>query len=51
VAGRQLNCRAQLLEPGTAARRPALDAYRERYPRLPVGDATPVLVLTPGPLG
>jgi hypothetical protein len=47
VAGRHAGCGARLLEPGTAERLPAADAYRRRYPRVPVGDATPVLVLTP----
>jgi hypothetical protein len=49
VAGRPENCRARLLEPGTAEHQRAVDAYRERYPRAPLGDATPLLVLTPDP--
>jgi deazaflavin-dependent oxidoreductase (nitroreductase family) len=47
VAGRRGSCQAQLLAPRTAGHRQALDAYRERYPRLPVEDGNPVLVLTP----
>jgi hypothetical protein len=47
VAGRRSSCAARLLEPGTAEHQLAVDAYRARYPRAPVGDATPVLVLTP----
>jgi hypothetical protein len=47
MAGRQNNCRARLLEPRTAEYQLAVDAYRERYPRVPVEDAAPVLVLTP----
>ena len=47
VAGRHHSCRARLLESSTAEHRLAVDAYRERYPRVPVEDATPVLVLTP----
>jgi hypothetical protein len=47
VAGRPEHCRAGLLEPGTVEHQLALDAYCERYPGVPVGDATPVLVLTP----
>jgi deazaflavin-dependent oxidoreductase (nitroreductase family) len=49
VAGRQRSCLARLVAPGTAEHSPAVDAYRERYPRAPVGDAAPVLVLTPAP--
>ncbi len=47
VAGRRRSCRARLLEPGRPERTAALDAYRQRYPRVPVEDAAPVLVLTP----
>jgi hypothetical protein len=47
VAGRRTSCVARLLEPGTVEHGLAVDAYRARYPRVPVGDATPVLVLTP----
>ena len=47
VAGRRSSCAARLMEPGTAEYQLAVDAYRARYPRVPVGDATPVLVLTP----
>jgi hypothetical protein len=47
VAGRHTSCRARLMDPRTAEHQLALDAYRERYPRVPVQDATPVLVLTP----
>jgi hypothetical protein len=47
VAGRHDCCRAQLLDARTAEHQLALDAFRERYPRVPVGDSTPVLVLTP----
>jgi hypothetical protein len=47
VASRHTSCRGQLLEPRTADYQLAVDAYRERYPRVPVGDSTPVLVLTP----
>jgi hypothetical protein len=47
VAGRRAGCRGRLLEARTAEHESAVDAYRQRYPRVPVGDATPVLVLTP----
>jgi F420H(2)-dependent quinone reductase len=47
VAGRRDSCQARLLEPRTAEHQLALDAYRKRYPHVPVEDATPVLVLTP----
>ena len=47
VADRRDSCRAQLLEPGTAEHQRALDAYRTRWPRVPTGDSSPVLVLTP----
>ena len=47
VARRSSSCAARLLEPGTDEHQQAVDAYRARYPRVPVGDATPVLVLTP----
>ena len=40
-------CRARLLDPSTAEHQLALHAYRRRYPRVPVEDASPVLVLTP----
>jgi hypothetical protein len=49
VAGRHNSCRARLLGLGTVEHQLALDAYRERYPRLPIGNAIPVLVLTPDP--
>jgi hypothetical protein len=51
VAGRRHDCAAQLLEPGTAEHQLALHTYRQRYPRVPVVDGTPVLVLTPVPAG
>jgi len=47
VAGRRDSCRARLVEPGTAGHQRALDAYRARFPRVPVDDFGPVLVLTP----
>ncbi|TFV79517.1 DUF385 domain-containing protein [Blastococcus sp. CT_GayMR19] len=47
VAGRRHSFRARLLEPSTAEHQLARDAYRRRYPRVPMEDATPVLVLTP----
>jgi hypothetical protein len=47
VAGRRRSCRARLLDPNTAEHQLALLAYRRRYPRVPVEEATPVLVLTP----
>jgi deazaflavin-dependent oxidoreductase (nitroreductase family) len=47
VAGRRGSCLARLLEPRTAEHQQALDTYRKRYPRVPVEDGTPVLVLTP----
>jgi hypothetical protein len=47
VAGRRRGCRARLLDPSTAEHQLALHAYRRRYPRVPVEDASPVLVLTP----
>jgi hypothetical protein len=47
VAGRRGSCGARLLAPRTVEHRLALDAYRQRYPRVPVGDGAPVLVLTP----
>ena len=47
VTGRSASCRARRAEPATAEHQRAVDAYRERYPRAPVGDATPVLILTP----
>jgi hypothetical protein len=47
VAGRHERCRCRLLGAGSAEHQQAVDAYRERYPGVPVGDATPVLVLTP----
>jgi hypothetical protein len=46
VAGRRGSCRARLLEPRTAEHQLALDAYRRRYPRVPVEEVTPVLVLS-----
>ena len=47
VAGRRVSCRAQLVGSTSADHQRALAAYRARYPRLPVEDATPVLVLAP----
>jgi deazaflavin-dependent oxidoreductase (nitroreductase family) len=47
VAGRRRDCAARLPEPRTDEHRLALEAYRERYPHVPVGETTPVLVLTP----
>ena len=47
VAGRHHSCHGRLLEPRTAEHQLAVGAYRERYPRVPVEDSTPVLVLTP----
>jgi deazaflavin-dependent oxidoreductase (nitroreductase family) len=47
AGNRRRRCRARLLEPRTAEHQRALDAYRQRYPRAPVEDATVVLVLTP----
>jgi hypothetical protein len=47
VAGRRASCRGRLLGARTAEHELAVDAYRQRYPRVAVGDATPVLVLTP----
>jgi hypothetical protein len=47
VAGRLGSARARLLEPSSAAYRLALDAYRVRYPPVPVEETTPVLVLSP----
>jgi hypothetical protein len=47
VAGRRSCCGTRMLEPQTAEHQLAVDAYRQRYPRVPVGDSTPVLVLTP----
>ena len=47
VAGRRGSCGARLLAPRTAEHQLALDAYRERYPRVPVEETTPVLLLTP----
>ncbi|MCW2683980.1 MAG: hypothetical protein JWP33_1893 [Blastococcus sp.] len=47
VAGRQHRCHARLLEPGTAEHLLAVDAYRGRYPRVPVAGTTPVLLLSP----
>jgi deazaflavin-dependent oxidoreductase (nitroreductase family) len=46
MAGRRLSCQARLLEPSTAEHTLALGAYRERYPRVPLKEATPVLVVT-----
>jgi hypothetical protein len=47
VAGQAGSCHARLVEPRTAEHQLSLDAYRTRYPRVPVDDATPALVLTP----
>lgn len=46
-AGQRRRCRARLLEPGTEEHRRALDAYRQRYPRVPVEGAVPVVLLRP----
>jgi hypothetical protein len=47
VAGRRRTCRARLAARGSVEHQPALDAYRRRYPRVPVADGAPVLVVTP----
>jgi deazaflavin-dependent oxidoreductase (nitroreductase family) len=47
VAGWRGSARARLLDPSSAEHRLALDAYRVRYPRVPVEETTPVLVLIP----
>jgi deazaflavin-dependent oxidoreductase (nitroreductase family) len=47
VTGGRRDCRARLLEPMSAEHHEALAAYRQRYPRVPVEDTAPVLVLTP----
>jgi deazaflavin-dependent oxidoreductase (nitroreductase family) len=47
VAGRRTTCRARRLEPRTVDHQRAFDAYRARYPRVPVDETTPVLLLTP----
>jgi deazaflavin-dependent oxidoreductase (nitroreductase family) len=47
VAGRRRSCTARLLEPPSAERRHAVEAYRRRHARVPVQDTAPVLVLTP----
>jgi deazaflavin-dependent oxidoreductase (nitroreductase family) len=47
VAGRRRSCRARLLDPRTAEHQSALGAYRQRYPRVSLGDATPILDVTP----
>jgi hypothetical protein len=47
VAGRRRTCRGRLVEQGSAEHRAALDAYRQRFPRAPVADGSPVLVVTP----
>jgi deazaflavin-dependent oxidoreductase (nitroreductase family) len=43
VAGRRESCRARLVGPGTSEYHQAVVAYRQRYPRVPVGDSAPVL--------
>jgi deazaflavin-dependent oxidoreductase (nitroreductase family) len=47
IAGRRRSCRARLLDAGTPEHHDALAAYRQRYPRVPVDDTTPVLDVTP----
>jgi hypothetical protein len=47
VAGRCRSCRARLVRPGSVEHRQALDTYRRRYPRVPVADGSPVLLVTP----
>jgi hypothetical protein len=47
VAGRRRDCGARLLGPGTGEHHVALAAYRQRYPRVPIDDSTPVLDVTP----
>jgi deazaflavin-dependent oxidoreductase (nitroreductase family) len=47
VAGRRRSCRARLLDPTTPEHRASLAAYRQRYPHVPVADATPVLDVIP----
>jgi hypothetical protein len=47
VAGRPRCCHARLLDPTSEEHRSALAAYRQRYPRVRVEDATPVLDVTP----
>jgi hypothetical protein len=47
VAGRRRSCRARLLDTMTEEHGSALAAYRQRYARVPVADATPVLDVTP----
>jgi deazaflavin-dependent oxidoreductase (nitroreductase family) len=47
VAGRRRDCRARLMDPMNAEHDVALAAYRQRYPRVPVPDATPVLDVIP----
>jgi hypothetical protein len=47
VAGQRRSGRARLLDSRTAEHHVALAAYRQRYPRVPVDDTTPVLDVTP----
>jgi deazaflavin-dependent oxidoreductase (nitroreductase family) len=47
VAGRRRDCRARLLDPLCAEHSATLAAYRQRYPRVPIPDATPVVTVTP----
>jgi len=46
-AGRRRSCQALRPDPATEQYRQALDAYRRRFPRVPVEDGTPVVVLDP----
>jgi hypothetical protein len=46
-AGRRRSCRASRPDSTTDQYRQALDAYRRRFPRVPVEDGTPVIVLVP----
>jgi hypothetical protein len=47
VSGRRRRCEAFRPDPGTDQYRRALDAYRQRFPRVPVDDGTPVIILVP----
>jgi F420H(2)-dependent quinone reductase len=47
VSGRRRRCQAWRPDPATGLYRRALDAYRQRFPRVPVEDGTPVIVLVP----
>ena len=46
-SGRRRCCHAFRPDPATDQYRRALDAYRKRFPRVPVEDGTPVVVLVP----